>query len=95
VDLWTGYPTFATTGDRGSFATDFSTGSAKHIGAFTCVMSAELGDGAYAECSPTVGQNVLVKLASGSSVFWTLTAKTGSGVTGASGVFTLTAEALN
>jgi hypothetical protein len=35
------------------------------------------------------------KLASGTAIYWTLNAKTGSGVTGASKVFTLTAEALN
>ena len=95
VDLWSAAPTFATTGDRGSFATDFSTGSAGHFGAYTCVMSAELGDGAYSECFPTVGTAEFPKLASGTAIYWTLTATTGSGITGASKVFTLTPEVLN
>lgn len=92
IDLWTAAPTFATTGDRGAFTTDFATGTAGHLGAYTCIMSAELGDGAYSECYPQVGNSTLVKLASGTSVFWTAQAVTGSGVTGASKVFTLTAE---
>ena len=58
-------------------------------------MSAEYGDGAYAECSPVVGNVAIPKLASGTSIYWSLNAKTGSGVTGASKVFTLTAEMLN
>lgn len=95
VDLWTAAPTFATTGDRASYNTDFATGSANHIGAYSCVMSAELADGAYAECAPTVGSAPMPKLASGTSIFWTLIATTGSGVTGASKTFTLTAELAN
>ena len=95
IDLWSAAPTFATTGDRGSFTADFLTGSAGHLGAFTCVMSAELADGAYSECYPNVGNAALIRLASGTSIFWTAQAVTGSGVTGASKVFTLTAELQN
>ena len=95
IDLWSAAPTFATTGDRGSFTTDFLTGSAGHLAAFTCVMSAELADGAYSECYPNVGNAALIKLASGTSIFWTAQAVTGSGTTGASKVFTLTAELQN
>ena len=95
IDLWSAAPTFATTGDRGAFNTDFATGSAGHLGAFTCVMSAELADGAYSECYPTIGNYALPKLASGTSIFWTAQAVTGSGTTGASKVFTLTAEMSN
>ena len=58
-------------------------------------MSAVQGDGVFGECSIAVGNAALLKLASGTSVFWTLKASTGSGVTGASKVFTLTAEELN
>lgn len=95
VDLWSAAPQFATTGDRGSFATDFSTGTAKHLAAFTCVMSPELGDGAYSECTVSPGNFALPKLATGTAIYWTLQAVTGSGVTGASKVFTLTAELMN
>jgi hypothetical protein len=49
----------------------------------------------FGECSPSVGSFALPKLASGTSIFWTLKASTGSGVTGASKVFTLTAELVN
>jgi hypothetical protein len=91
VDLWTAAPTF-TNGDRGAFAP--ATGTAGHRAAFTCIFSPEYGDGAYAECTPNSGSET-VKLASGTSIFWTLQALTVSGVTGASKVFTLTAEVLN
>jgi hypothetical protein len=92
VDLWTAAPTF-TNGDRGVWLT--ATGSAGHVGSYLCGMSAVQGDGIFAECSPSVGSYSTVKLASGTSVYWTLQATTGSGVTGASKVWTLTAELLN
>jgi hypothetical protein len=92
VDLWSAAPTF-TNGDRGAWAV--ATGSAGHLGMFYCIVSAEQGDGAWAECAPTVGNAVLVKLGSGTAIYWTLNALTGSGVTGASKVFTLTAEITN
>lgn len=92
VDLWTAAPTF-TNGDRGAYSP--ATGTGSHLGSYSCAMSAVYGDGVYAECAPAVGNFSLVKLASGTSVYWTLTATTGSGVTGASKVFTLTAEILN
>lgn len=97
VDLWSAAPTFQTTGDRASFATDLLTGTGSHLGAFTCTFPAAAAnsDGLYAECAPSVGNFATVKLASGTSIFWTLTATTGSGVTGASKTFTLTAETLN
>jgi hypothetical protein len=89
VDLWTAAPTF-TNGDRGAFLP--ATGAASHLGSYACTMSAEYGDGAYAECAPNVGSYAMPRLASGTSVYWTLIATTGSGVTGVSKVFTLTAE---
>lgn len=92
VDLWSAAPTFAN-GDRGAWSP--ATGTAGHLGAFSCVMSAEYGDGAYGECAPAVGQAAMPKLASGAAIYWTLDAITGSGVTGAGKVFTLTAEELN
>lgn len=92
VDLWSAAPTWAN-GDRAAWSP--ATGAATHLGAYTCTMSAEFGDGAFTECSPTVGNAAMPKLASGTSVFWSLKATTGSGVTGASKVWTLTAEELN
>lgn len=92
VDLWSTTPTW-TNGDRGTWSPATQTGA--HLGAFTCVMSAEFGDGAYAECFPLVGNYIAVHLASGTSVFWSLKDATGSGITGASKVFTLTAELQN
>lgn len=92
VDLWLAAPTF-TNGDRGTFAV--ATGSANHLGAYKCTMSAENGDGAYAECAPAVGSFSLPKLGSGTNIYWTLQTTSASGVTGASKVFTLIAELLN
>jgi hypothetical protein len=92
VDLWSTAPTF-TNGDRGAWLA--ATGSAAHLASFSCSMSAVQGDGVFGECSPSVGSFALPKLASGTSIFWTLKASTGSGVTGASKVFTLTAELVN
>ena len=57
-------------------------------------MSSVYGDGIYGECIPTIGSSVIPKL-SGTSIYWILNAVTGSGVTGASKVFTLVAEVLN
>lgn len=92
VDLWLAAPTF-TNGDRATWSP--ATGTASHFATFNCTMSAEYGDGAYAECAPNVGSFVLPKLASGTSVYWTLEAISASGVTGASKAFTLTPELLN
>jgi hypothetical protein len=92
VDLWSAAPTF-TNGDRGTWSP--ATGTANHVAQYSCVMSAEYGDGAFSECAVTPGNLATFKLASGTAVFWTLNAKTGSGVTGASKVFTLTAELSN
>lgn len=92
IDLWSAAPTF-TNGDRGVFLP--ATGVAGHLGTYTCAFSAEYGDGAYSECSPSTGNFILPKLASGTSIFWTARTTSVSGVTGASKVFTLTAELMN
>jgi hypothetical protein len=92
VDLWSAAPTFSN-GDRGTWSP--ATGAASHLGSFSCTMSAEYGDGAYAECAPAVGNFALPKLPGAALVYWTLDAISGSGATGASKVFTLTAEVLN
>ena len=94
VDLWSAAPTFTSgNGDRSTFSP--ATGAARHLGAFTCTMSAEYGDGAYGECAPVVGSFVAPKLRLAALVYWTLIASTGSGVTGATKAFTLTAEVVN
>lgn len=91
IDLWSAAPTFSG-GDRTAVAV--ATGTAGHLAAYNCTMSAEYGDGAYAECG--LSASPAIKLASGTSVFWTASVVTpGSGVTGASKVFTLTAELSN
>ena len=91
VDLWSSAPTFVN-GDRGAWS--IATGTAAHLGAYSCTMSAEYGDGAYAECSPAVGTVSVPKLASGTSVYWTLQAVGASAATSQSKVFTLIAETL-
>ena len=52
VDLWTAPPTW-TNGDRGTWSP--ATGTGSHLGTYVCVMSPEFGDGAYAECSISIG----------------------------------------
>ena len=89
VDLWSASPTW-TNGDRGTWLP--ATGSASHLGAFTCAFPATMwGDGLGTECFPQVGNFPWVKL-SGATIYWSMQALTASGVTGASKVFTLTAE---
>ena len=90
IDLWSSAPTF-TNGDRAAFAV--ATGSANHLGAYTCIMSASNGDGYYAECGPAVGSAPAYALNT-SSLYWTAQAITGSGVTGATKTLTLTIETL-
>lgn len=92
VDLWSTTPTW-TNGDRAAWSPATQTGA--HLGSFTGLMSAEYGDGAFTECLPVVGNALTVKLAAGTSIFWSLQAVTGSGVTGASKVWTLTPEIMN
>ena len=88
VDLWSAAPTL-TNGDRAAYSP--ATGVANHLGSFDCIMSAVYGDGVYGECAPNVG-NIALANTSTATIYWTLTAKTGSGVTGASKVFTLRPE---
>ena len=92
VDLWSAAPTF-TNGDRGTWSP--ATGTASHLGAYSCTMSAEYGDGAYAECSPAVGTVSAPALPTTANIYWTLQAVTASGATGASKVWTLVPEVLN
>jgi hypothetical protein len=90
IDLWSAAPTFSN-GDRGTFAV--ATGSAGHLGAYSCTFSAETGDGVYAECAPNVGM-VAATYVAGSAISWTAQAVGASGVTGASKTMILTAEVI-
>jgi len=90
IDLWSAAPTW-TNGDRGAWSP--ATGTSVHLGTFTCTMSAEYGDGAFAECAPAVGSFVPIP-AGVTTVYWSLQAVTGSGVTGSGKTFTLTARYL-
>ena len=92
IDFWRVAPTF-TNGNLGAYAV--ATGSAAYIGSATVVLSPVAGDGVYGRFTPTVGNCFSPKLASGTSIFWTLQAITGSGTLGASKVFTITPELVN
>jgi hypothetical protein len=92
VDLWSAPPTWAN-GDRGAWSP--ATGTAAHLASFTCNMSPEYGDGAYAECAPNVGSFGPSKLPGSTQIYWSLQAITGSGATGAARTFMLTAVLLN
>ncbi len=91
-DLWSASPTW-TNGSRGTWLP--LTGSAAHLGAYTCVMSAAWGDGFAGECAPVVGTAPAFALASGTSIYWSLEAVTTGGTVTASAVFTLRPEILN
>lgn len=92
IDTWRVAPTL-TNGDRGAYL--IATGSASYLGSYACALTSA-GDGSYSACAPTVGTTPAVRLASGTSVFWTIQTTTGTtSVTAASGVFTLTAELSN
>jgi hypothetical protein len=92
VDLWRVQPTL-TNGDRGAYK--IATGSANYLASYLGTLIGA-GDGCYAACALKVGTKSAIRLASGTSLFWTLQAVTGTaGVTVASGVFTLTAELNN
>lgn len=90
IDLWSNAPTFSN-GDRATWSV--ATGAASHLGAYSCTMSAEGGDGVYGECAPTVGQAPAYALGA-STIYWTAQTTSASGVTGASKVMTLKAEVL-
>lgn len=93
IDLWRVKPTFASgSGDRATFS---ATGTAGHIGSLSCLMSTIQADGVYGECSVAVGNLITITALSGLQVYWTATAATGSGTTGASKVLSFTPEIVN
>jgi hypothetical protein len=81
IDLWSVAPTF-TTGDRSTFSP--TTGTANHMAAFTCTMSLIYGDGVWGECSINTGSALIISGNNPTQIFWTATALSGSGTTGAS-----------
>lgn len=92
VDLWSAAPTL-TNGDRGTYSP--ATGTAYHLGSLSCTMSSEYGDGVYSECLVAVGNFISVPLYNPTLIYWTATATTGSGVTGASKTISFTPEIVN
>jgi hypothetical protein len=89
VDLWSAAPSFLG-GDRSPWV--IVAGAAAHLATLACTMSVVGGDGAWAECAPRPARGVSLFLEPGSPVYWSLRAASGSGVTGSSRTFTLTAE---
>lgn len=81
IDLWSAAPTF-TNGDRSTFSP--TTGTANHLAAFTCTMSSIFGDGVWGECTINNGSALIISGTGPTQIFWTATALTGSGTTGAS-----------
>lgn len=93
IDLWTTTPTW-TNGDRAAWLP--ATGAGAHLASYTCQLGAAWGDGIAGECYPTVGSFASVKLASGTSIFWSLQTLSGTpGVVGVSKVWTAIAEFMN
>lgn len=93
LDLFTAAaPTF-TNGDHAAFAV--ATGSANHRAQYTCTFYTAQGDGTWAECIPSFGTYVLVKLASGTALYWTLQSLNGTGALQASKTITATLEEVN
>jgi hypothetical protein len=90
VHLWASAPTFSN-GDNGAYAV--ATGAANYLGAFTVTL-AQMSDGAVGVAVPVVGSDVLFRLGSGQSIYWSLELLTA--FTPSSGqTFTLTAEVIN
>jgi len=93
IDLWSAAPTF-TNGDRAAYAV--ATGAAGYLGSFTCLMSPVAGDGVYSVCTPLFGGMAeAIKLASGTSIYWSMQALSATGVTAASRTWTLTPRLYN
>lgn len=91
IDLWSAAPTF-TNGDRSTFSP--TTGTASHLAAFTCIMSSIYGDGVWGECTINNGSALIISGTGPTQIFWTATALTGSGTTGASKTVTFIPEAV-
>ena len=90
LNLWTSAPTY-TNGDGGTYAV--ATGGASHVAQFNCILT-QYGDAAQGECQITVNNFAILKLASGTAVYWDL--QTTAAATPISGqTFTVTAEVLN
>jgi hypothetical protein len=91
VRFWSVAPTYAN-GDGGAYSV--STGAANYLGSANVTLS-QFGDGATGIGVPTVGTEIAVKLASGSTILWDLQYTGSAALTPASGqTFTLIPEEL-
>ena len=89
IDFWSQQPTW-TNGDRGAW--QVASGSGYHVASFLCVFGALQGDGVFCEGVPNLGSQVTVRVPTGTVLYWSAEAITGSGVVTASKSMTLTAE---
>jgi hypothetical protein len=91
VNLWRAAPTYQN-GDNGAY--NVLTGSGSWIGNFVFSLTQQFGDGAVGSGGPSGVNELVVKLASGTSIFWDMQILTAA--TPISGqTFTLTAGLLN
>ena len=88
VRLWTAAPTY-TNGDNAAYL--LAGGAANFLGQFDITM-VQHADGAVGVGVPSVGGEVGIKLASGSSVYWDLQVTSGTPTPASGKTFILTAE---
>lgn len=89
IEFWSAAPTF-TNGDNGAYTV--ATGAAGHLGRADVAMT-QVADGAYGIGVPFVGGDMDIKLASGTTILWTV--KTNTAFTPISGqTFTIVPEIL-
>jgi hypothetical protein len=91
INLWSAAPTY-TNGDGGAYAP--ATGGASWLTNFLVSAMVQFGDGAVGAGSPTIANEMMIKLASGTAIFWDLQILSAAIPTSGQ-TFTLTAEILN
>jgi hypothetical protein len=90
VRLWTAAPTY-TNGDGGAYAV--ATGAAGWIASFLIALS-QYGDGAISASQLTAANEMAIKLASGTTIYWDMQIM-GAATPISGQTFTLTAELMN
>jgi hypothetical protein len=90
INLWSTAPTY-TNGDGGAYAV--ATGSAGWLGNFLMILT-QFGDGAVGAVALTSANELVLKLASGTSIFWDVQIL-GAATPISGQTFTITAELLN
>lgn len=77
VHVWNAAPTYVTGGDNSAMSTVLATAALNHLGAFDAILTSAGADGAFGMALPqgTNGQPMPFKLASGSTLFFTLEAQ--------------------